>query len=135
MMDFIMVPAILAIVTLGIYKLFELFVCKKERLTIIEKMGEKFSPDMLERKINFASLGNFSFSSLKLGCLLVGMGLGIFVGYVICATTIPDYMGVRDNYWRADSIATLVYGATVLFFGGVGLIIAFIVELKNKKLS
>lgn len=135
MMDFIMVPAILAIVTLGVYKLFELFVCKKERLTIIEKMGEKFSPDMLERKLNFASLGNFSFSSLKLGCLLVGMGLGILVGYVICATTIPDYMGVRDNYWRADNIATLVYGATVLFFGGVGLIIAFIVELKNKKLS
>ena len=35
MMDFIMVPTILAIITLGIYKLFELFVCKKERLTII----------------------------------------------------------------------------------------------------
>ena len=48
MMDFIMVPTILAIITLGIYKLFELFVCKKERLTIIEKMGEKFTPDMLE---------------------------------------------------------------------------------------
>ena len=32
MMDFIMVPTILAIITLGIYKLFELFVCKKERL-------------------------------------------------------------------------------------------------------
>jgi hypothetical protein len=29
MMDFIMVPTILAIITLGIYKLFELFVCKK----------------------------------------------------------------------------------------------------------
>ena len=31
MMDFIMVPAIMAIITVGIYKLFELFVCKKER--------------------------------------------------------------------------------------------------------
>ena len=69
-MDFIMVPTILAIITLGIYKLFELFVCKKERLTIIEKMGEKFTPDMLEHKINFSSTGNFSFSALKLGCLL-----------------------------------------------------------------
>ena len=66
MMDFIMVPTILAIITLGIYKLFELFVCKKERLTIIEKMGEKFTPDMLEHKINFSSIGNFSFSALKL---------------------------------------------------------------------
>ena len=29
MMDFIGVPAIMAIITVGIYKLFELFVCKK----------------------------------------------------------------------------------------------------------
>ena len=133
MMDFIMVPTILAIVTLGIYKLFELFVCKKERLTIIEKMGDKFSPDMLEHKINFSSLGNFSFSSLKLGCLLVGMGLGILVGYVICMLTIPDYLGSENAYWKVDRIATLIYGASVLLFGGIGLIAAFVIELKNKK--
>ena len=29
MMDFIMVPAVMTIITLGVYKLFELFVCKK----------------------------------------------------------------------------------------------------------
>ena len=46
MMDFIMVPTIMAIITLGIYKLFELFVCKKERLLLIEKMGDKFVPDL-----------------------------------------------------------------------------------------
>ena len=40
MMDFIMFPTIMAIIALGIYKLFELFVCKKERLLLIEKMGE-----------------------------------------------------------------------------------------------
>ena len=32
MMDFIMVPAVMTIITLGVYKLFELFVCKKERI-------------------------------------------------------------------------------------------------------
>ena len=51
-----MVPTILAIITLGIYKLFELFVCKKERLTIIEKMGEKFTPDMLSIRLTFLRL-------------------------------------------------------------------------------
>ena len=30
MMDFIMVPAVMTIITLGVYKLFELFVCKRE---------------------------------------------------------------------------------------------------------
>ena len=39
MMDFITVPLIFGIVTYGIYKLFELFVCKKERLIIIEKIN------------------------------------------------------------------------------------------------
>ena len=29
-MDFIMVPLIMGIITLGIYKLFELFVCRRE---------------------------------------------------------------------------------------------------------
>ena len=41
-----MVPAIMAIITVGIYKLFELFVCKKERLMLIEKMGDKYEPDV-----------------------------------------------------------------------------------------
>lgn len=41
MMDFIMVPAVMTIITLGVYKLFELFVCKKERIMLIEKMDER----------------------------------------------------------------------------------------------
>ncbi len=134
MMDFIMVPTIMAIVTLGVYKLFELFVCKKERLTIIEKMGDKFSPDMLGHKMNFSSIGNFSFSALKIGCLLVGMGLGLLIGYLICATTVIGYCNYSVEEWRYRETVSLIYGACVLLFGGIGLITAFIVELRyNKK--
>ena len=43
MMDFIMVPLIMGIITLGIYKLFELFACRRERMAIIEKLGDKIS--------------------------------------------------------------------------------------------
>ena len=42
-MDFIMVPLIMGIITLGIYKLFELFACRRERMAIIEKLGDKIS--------------------------------------------------------------------------------------------
>ena len=62
MMDFIMVPTIMAIITLGIYKLFELFVCKKERLMLIEKMGDKYVPDVACMPKLY---GNFSFSAFK----------------------------------------------------------------------
>ena len=38
-----MVPLIMGIITLGIYKLFELFACRRERMAIIEKLGDKIS--------------------------------------------------------------------------------------------
>ena len=41
MMDFISVPLVVGIVCAGIYGLFELFVRKRERLAIIEKIGDK----------------------------------------------------------------------------------------------
>ena len=133
-MDFIMIPAIFGIVTLGFYKLFELFVCKKERLLIIEKMGEKFTPEMLGNKINLSSVGNASFSALKFGCLFVGIGLGLLVAYLICRTTIDDYV-VRnaDWNWEVKQTISVIYGACVLLFGGVGLLASFLVELKISK--
>ena len=133
-MDFIMVPVVCGIFVLGFYKLFELFVCKKERLLIIEKMGEKFTPEMLGNKINLSSVGNASFSALKFGCLFVGLGLGLLIAYLICRTTIDDYV-VRnaDWNWEVRQTISVIYGACVLLFGGVGLLASFLVELKISK--
>ena len=133
-MDFIMVPVVCGIFVLGFYKLFELFVCKKERLLIIEKMGEKFTPEMLGNKINLSSVGNVSFSALKFGCLFVGLGLGLLAAYLICRTTIDDYV-VRnaDWNWEVKQTISVIYGACVLLFGGVGLLASFLVELKISK--
>lgn len=134
MMDFIMVPAICCIFVVGFYKLFELFVCKKERLAIIEKMSEKFSPDMLENKINLPSVGNVSFSALKFGCLFMGLGVGLLVGYLICVTTIDGYVTSDVDWsWEVKELISIVYGACVLLFGGIGLLTAFLVELKISK--
>ena len=133
-MDFIMIPAIFGIVTLGFYKLFELFVCKKERLLIIEKMGEKFTPEMLGNKINLSSVGNVSFSALKFGCLFVGLGLGLLVAYLICATTIDGYAMPNPNWsWTIKQTISIIYGACVLLFGGAGLLTSFLIELKISK--
>lgn len=120
---------IVGIITFGIYKLFELFVCKKERLTLIEKLGDKADLFMAGNKLYLPSAApTASFSALKLGSLLLGMGLGILVGYIICATTVPGYFTEHD--WHMDDLALLIYGASTLFFGGLALIVAFMVELK-----
>ena len=129
-----MIPAIFGIVTLGFYKLFELFVCKKERLAIIEKMGERFTPDMLENKINLSSVGNLSFSALKFGCLFMGLGLGLLMAYLICTTTIENYATPNADWgWEVRQTVSVIYGACVLLFGGIGLLSAFLVELKISK--
>ena len=41
MMDFITAPLVVGFICLGIYALFELFVRRKERLLIIEKISER----------------------------------------------------------------------------------------------
>ena len=125
MFNFIIPPLVVGIITLGIYKLFELFVCKKERLLIIEKMGEKFTPNMLQSKISFSSIGNLSFSALKVGCLLIGLGLGILVAFFI-HYNMMDFCNDRQ-------IQSILYASCVLLFGGIGLLTAFLIELKINK--
>lgn len=136
MMDFILVPLIFGIVTFGIYKLFELFVCRRERLSIIEKLGDKItSPIIVENlKLPVYNQSKFSFGALKAGALLIGIGLGLLIGYLICNLTMPDYSS--GNGWSSHSlrqISSVIYGSCVLLFGGTGLIIAFITEIKLTK--
>lgn len=127
-----MVPLIVGMCTLCVYKLFELFARRKERLNIIEKLGDKLDPSALDisGKIRFSGIetGNTKFGTLKFACLLLGIGLGLLVGFFI------------ENYYVSASdinsydTKSVIYGASVLFFGGLGLLISFLVELKyNKK--
>ena len=73
-----MVPLVVGIITLGIYKLFELFVCKKERIIMIEKLGDKLSMGDISSKLSFNvnySRPRFIFSILKVACLMLDIGL------------------------------------------------------------
>ena len=127
MMDFIMVPAVVGIITLGIYKLFELFVRKKERLIIIDKIGDKLTPDILSGQIDFSTnIPKFSSSALKFGCLFMGLGIGLLVAFAV-------HYNFADFVENAYYLRSAVYGSCVLLFGGLGLLIAFIVELKVSK--
>ena len=135
MLESIMVVLVCAIFVVGFLKLFELFVCKKERLAIIEKMGDKLTPDMLQSKFSIFSTGNISFSALKGGCLLMGLGLGLLIGYLICSTTLQGYAEIGTDYFNRNlrETSSIIYGACILLFGGLGLLTAFLVELKINK--
>ena len=132
MMDFIIAPLIVGIITLGIYKLFELFVCKKERLSMIEKLGDKLNNgdiiSNLSLNLNY-SRSQFSFGPLKGGFLMLGIGLGLLLGFFICLFSFPGYTYKENNY----QAVSIIYGACVLAFGGLGLLIAFLIETKMNK--
>lgn len=133
MMDFITAPLVVGFICLGIYALFELFVRRKERLLIIEKISERMDVTDLGKRLSLPSysLPRFSFNSLKAGCLLMGIGMGILVGFFF-NLIIAAYRHSLDFYNEYQAISS-AYGASVLLFGGLGLIIAFIIETKMKK--
>jgi hypothetical protein len=131
MMDFITVPVVVGMVMLAVYKLFELFVRKKERLILLEKMGSDYNPQLLQDKLFSPLKNNPSFTTLKIACLLLGVGFGLLAGFFInknVGATLPG-----SDEWMMRETIGVIYGASVLFFGGIGLLVAFLLEQKFLK--
>lgn len=119
-MEFISIPLVFGIVTLGIYKLFELFAGRRERMAIIEKLSAEqlaggFKPLRQSVPTYFTSFG-----PLKIGCLLAGLGLGMLVGLAL-----RNWGYVNHGNWGEFET---VLGASVLLFGGLGLVASFFFE-------
>jgi len=133
-MDFIVAPLIVWICVSGLYGLFELYARRGERKAMIEKMGDKLDASLLEGKFNLLNMSPNSFSSLKIGCLLTGLGLGLLVG-ILLNTMLHSYNTWAGlEHWRISNFIGIAYGASVLFFGGIGLLVSFVIENKmNKK--
>ena len=113
-MEELMIVANVAIIFGVVYKLFELFVGKKERMMLIEKLS---SEELMKggTKRPALPLSTFTFSSLRFGCLMLGLGLGLLAGFFVY------------------EITSLIYGACVLLGGGLGLLVSFLIEWKISK--
>ncbi|NDV82759.1 hypothetical protein D0T87_12325 [Bacteroides sp. 51] len=127
MMNYLVIPVVVGIITYGIYKLFELFVCRRERLNIIDKLSENTALPTDKLSLDSYFQSSFSYSALKAGCLLMGIGLGLLVGFII-SNNIDYYKN-----WDLRQTSSLIIGSCVLLFGGIGLITAFLIELKIGK--
>jgi len=132
-MEFITIPLTFGIGAYAFYKVIELFVRKKERLMLIDKL------DTLEN-INTSSFnlnGVFGevkalqnqYLTLRIGSLLMGLGLGLLIGYVIVNVSFPVAGDVSYSMLQTQSV---IYGASTLLFGGMGLTGGFIAEMKIK---
>jgi hypothetical protein len=136
-MDFIDAPLVCGIVFYFIYMVFELFVRKNERMLLIEKMGQNLTPmdpSVLNSRFSslFPSFPKKSFTGLRIGCLLVGLGLGLFVGLFICVQLRYSNINI-EHHWERQTYYSIAYGSSVLFFGGLGLIVSYIIESMSAK--
>lgn len=124
---------VLAILGITLYKILELYARRKERLNLIERLSETnkdFKFDLSQK--------NNSFSSLKIGLLLVGVGLGCLIGIIIqttCTDSLSLQFGKFDDELRSNisNLVNLIYFASISTFGGIGLVAAYLIEKKDKK--
>ena len=128
-MDWITVPLVCAIIFGCIYKVVELFVHKRERLMVINKLTEISNVDF--KGINLYSSGN-KFTGLRIGWLLLGIGFGFLFGFLInMMATYGQYANDFDNVWRYHNIVGgIVYVACICICGGIGLLMSYKAERK-----
>ena len=120
---------IVAIIFGVIYKLFELYVKRKERIMLIERMSEPLPPDAVKEKpfsdSQFPLKTSFArFTSLRVGCLLTGLGVGLLAGFFIL-------YAIRDTTFIDGNALSTVYGACVLLGGGISLLVSYMIEQKQ----
>lgn len=105
------------------YKLIGLYARRKERLLMIEKMNvvgdlELPDKDVLKR----------SFTALRVGCLLIGVGVGLLIGVMV--QTMLVNAGYDMNQWPDRKLFEMSFTACVLLFGGIGLLVSYPLERK-----
>ncbi len=133
-MDFISIPVTFGIGAYAFYKTIELFVRKKERLLLIEKMSTfenvNTSNINLSAVLGDVKTGRNEFLTLRIGSLLMGLGLGLLLGYLIVN---QSFGHLTDLSWHLRQTQSVIYGASTLLFGGAGLIAGFVIENKLRK--
>lgn len=130
-MGIIIAPFIVGIVAYAIYKLFELILRRKERLMIVEKLN----PNADNTNFNLSNLFGSTnligrFTALRAGCLLLGLGLGLICGIIISANI--NLSGVLSNF-RGGELIAIINGASIMLFGGLGMLASFMIENKMSK--
>lgn len=117
---------IVGFIVLGIYKVIELFVRRRERILIIEKFSgaaASMNSDALKAMMSDSlSLPKSSgpWSTLKWASLALGMGLGIFGACMLDVFCLPDSVS-----WTVQSS---IFSSLALIGAGLGLLIAFLCE-------
>lgn len=138
MFNFLAPIFVTATICLTIYKLFELFVRRKERNIFIEKLSEipvqNLSGFSGRLPLPYGVGTSWNFVALRIGLLLLGIGVGLLVGYFIADVNVytNDVVLARAKHRTyinmVEGSLPIIYGSSVLFFGGLALVVSFLIE-------
>ena len=123
---------IVGFIVLGTYKLFELYAKRNERLLMIEKFSllcdnKEDKEERIKIRLPFIVNGNsdLGFWPLRISLLLIGIGAGCLLAFFL-------QMSYIENLSRNWNLINMVNFASITFLGGLGLLIAFLIEQKIK---
>ena len=112
---------------LALYKVIELFVRRRERLMLIEKIEKLDSASVDQLRQGLGQPNNSSaYWSLRIGATLVGLGFGI--GLSLLAIRFYPMTDVRQ--WQ---IFSYLQSFGLLIGAGAGLLTAFVIERKLRQ--
>ena len=129
MFNFLAPVLILGIITLGTYRIFELFVRRKERMQIIEKMHS--CVDRLD--LSFLSKSHNSSWALRASLLMIGLGIGFIVGFLLQLSLGYQIANMNMYLEYSRDSMEIIYLASIILFGGIGLLTAYFIERKEEK--
>lgn len=131
---------IIGFIVLGIYKVFELFVKRQERITLIEKLPLIINNNEENKNIDLPSISlgvtdRYGSWALRLSLLLIGIGLGCILALIMQVNMGEYFKNSKDWGYSRGEMLTLTNFACITFMGGLGLFVAYIIESKKESKS
>jgi hypothetical protein len=139
-MDNLVPIFVVGIIALTTYRIIELFVRRKERMIILDKLQNGIDPAAFSHqlKLPLIKVPRTDSWPIRLGLLMIGIGIGLIVGFLLEASLTdsirPEFGHLEHQVQRniRDTVG-LIYFACVSLFGGAGLLTAYFVEQKTNK--
>ena len=139
-MDSLVPIFVVGFITLCVYKLFELYAKRKERILMIEKLAHlcennEDTEKRLKIQLPLISVNNsdFGYWPLRISLLLIGIGIGCLCAFLLQMSAFGhSFESYRDYVNKLGDIVFIINFASISIFGGIGLLTAFLIEQKMK---
>ena len=122
-----------------LYKFFESLIRRRERIELVQKL-DLANLQALPAEDSLSVLNNMPnkrFSGLRTGLLFIGIGIGLTTAWVLMFTLYPQIVSYRENlggdFYSFKNLFNIIYLAAPAVFGGIGLMISYIIEQKSRK--